>query len=82
MTNPQGEPPVKPTVYAHALAHRDPFTNRSLHRTQFGQFDGGVQQVDPVPGGSAPLAGVSTQFGQGAGPVVPQRGWRRMDRRD
>ncbi|HEY5314528.1 MAG TPA: hypothetical protein VIK18_18495 [Pirellulales bacterium] len=54
-TNPQGEPPVKPPVYVHALARRDPYANRALHRTQFGQFDGGVQQADPVPDGTRRL---------------------------
>lgn len=53
--NPQPEPPVKPPFYANALAARDPYTNHSLHRTQFAQFDGGVQQVDPVPSGTRRL---------------------------
>jgi hypothetical protein len=55
VTDPQREPPVKPPVYEHALTRRDPYTNRALHRTQFGQFDGNVQQVDPVPNGTRRL---------------------------
>ena len=81
VVNPQGEPPAKPQVYANALARRDPYVNPSLHRTQFGQFDGGVQQADPVPSGTRRLRAFPRQRGAGAGAVVPQCGWRRMDRR-
>ena len=40
--NPQPEPAVKPDVYRNALAKRDPFANRQIHRSQFAQNDGAL----------------------------------------
>jgi hypothetical protein len=43
---PEGEPATKPAVYQNALAKRDPFTNRSIRRTQFSRFDGTAPPID------------------------------------
>jgi hypothetical protein len=64
--SPQPEPAVKPDVYRNALAKRDPYANRSIHRTQFAQPDAlnaasdspplGVRRMRVFPRSAVPLS--------------------------
>ena len=81
------EPEPEPTAEAAGLsimrwrsAIRSPTV--SCIARQFAQFDGGVQQVDPVPGGTRRLRAFPRSAVKVQAQWFPSPGRRRMDRRD